>query len=82
MGKANDMSNDLQRLAQEVGEIKGRLGAVEDATREQGQDIKTILRTLNQARGGWKTLLLVAGISSVLGALSAKIATFMGALPR
>ncbi len=76
------MNGDLQRLAQEVGELKGRLGSVEEATREQHKDIKTILRTLNQARGGWKTLLLVAGLSGVFGALTAKITTFMGALPR
>ena len=76
------MNGDLQRLAQEVGEIKGRLGAVEEATRDQHKDIKTILRTLNEARGGWKTLLLVAGISGLFGALGAKIATFMGVMPR
>ncbi len=76
------MNGDLQRLAQEVGELKGRLGAIEEATRDQIKDIKTILRTLNQARGGWKTRLLVAGLSGVFGALTAKITTFMGALPR
>ncbi len=76
------MNGDLQRLAQEVGELKGRLGAVEEATREQHKDIKTILRTLNEARGGWKTLLLIAGMSTACGALGAKIVTFMGVLPR
>ena len=76
------MNGDLQRLAQEVGELKGRLGAVEEITRDQHKDIKTILRTLNQARGGWKTLLLIAGLSAAFGALGAKIVTFMGVLPR
>lgn len=76
------MNGDLQTLARQVGENHGRLTAVEKALAEQHRDIKAILKTLNEARGGWKTLLLVAGMSSVLGALSAKIATFMGALPR
>ena len=76
------MDGDLQRLAQQVGENHGRLTAVETALTEQGRDIKAILKTLNQARGGWKTLLLVAGVSGVCGAAAAKIATMIGALPK
>lgn len=76
------MNGDLQRLAQEVGELRGELSAVKETTREQGDDIKAILKTLNEARGGWKALLLIAGISTACGALGAKIVTFMGVLPR
>ncbi|MFQ5618775.1 MAG: hypothetical protein ACE5FR_07360 [Rhodospirillales bacterium] len=76
------MSADPQQLAQQLGEVQGRLKAAEEALREQGQDIKAILTTLNQARGGWKTLLLVAGISGACGALATKVATVIGALPR
>ncbi|MCH7692830.1 MAG: hypothetical protein IIC54_00290 [Proteobacteria bacterium] len=76
------MNGDLQRLAQEVGELKGRLGAVEEATRDQHGDIKIILKTLNEARGGWKTLLLIAGLSTAFGALGAKLIALMGVLPR
>ncbi len=76
------MEADLQHLAEQVGEVKGRLKAAEEALREQGQDIKAILKTLNQARGGWKTLLLVAGMSGACGALATKVSTIIGALPR
>ncbi len=76
------MSADLQQLAQQLGEVKGRLRAAEEALREQGQDIKAILQTLNQARGGWRTLLLVAGISGACGALATKVSTIIGVLPR
>ncbi len=76
------MDGDLQRLAQQVGENLGRLKAVETALKEQGRDIKAILKTLNQARGGWKTLLLVAGISGVFGAAAVKIGMLIGVLSR
>ncbi|WP_176230622.1 hypothetical protein [Candidatus Hakubella thermalkaliphila] len=36
-----------------------------------------ILETLAQARGGWKTLMLVAGVASLLGALVAKVVAFI-----
>jgi len=52
------MSQELQDMARQLGEVQGRLRAVEDAAKEHGKNIKTILRILNQARGGWKTLLL------------------------
>ncbi len=73
---------ELQDMAQQLGEVQGRLKAAEEALREQGQDIKVILNTLNQARGGWKTLLLVAGMSGACGALAIKVSTIIGALPR
>lgn len=76
------MNTDLRILAQQLGEVQGRLKAAEEALREQGQDIKAILKTLNQARGGWKTLLLVAGMSGACGALATKVSTIIGALPR
>ena len=50
------MNTDLRILAQQLGEVQGRLKAAEEALREQGQDIKAILNTLNQARGGWNVV--------------------------
>ncbi len=76
------MSADLQQLAQQLGEVKGRLRAMEEITREHGRDIKAILQILNQARGGWRTLLLVAGISGTCGALATKVSSIIGVLPR
>ena len=74
--------SELQDMARQLGEVQGRLKSAEGAIREQHADIKSILRTLNQARGGWKTLLLVAGISGACGALVTKVSTIIGALPR
>ena len=35
-----------------------------------------INKTLTEARGGWKTLMLVAGVASTLGALISKLVPF------
>jgi hypothetical protein len=45
-------------------------------------DLKIIRETLQQAKGGWKTLMLVAGISSTVGAFIAKFTPFAGFLPK
>lgn len=46
------------------------------------QDVKAIRETLSEARGGWKTLMLVAGVSSTLGALMAKFLPWFGVFPK
>jgi chromosome condensin MukBEF ATPase and DNA-binding subunit MukB len=40
-------------------------------------DVRIIRDTLLQARGGWKTLMLVAGLASTLGALLTKFIPFL-----
>ena len=36
------------------------------------EDLRLVRDTLTQAKGGWKTLMLVAGLSSTVGAIIAK----------
>jgi hypothetical protein len=45
---------------------------------EMRKDMKTILTTLSEARGGWKTLMLVAGMAGAVGAFAHQIAIWMG----
>lgn len=40
-------------------------------------DVRTIRDTLTEAKGGWKTLLLVAGFAGSVGAILGKFAPFM-----
>lgn len=66
---------DIAILKTEVEYLKGHITEIRSDTRE-------IKETLHQAKGGWKTLMLVAGISSTVGALAAKIAPFLGLFPK
>jgi len=49
---------------------------------EVKEDLKAIKECLMQAKGGWKTLMLVAGISSTVGALITKAAPWFMIGPR
>lgn len=66
---------DIAILKTEVEYLKGHLHEIR-------QDTKDIKETLSQAKGGWKTLMLVAGISSSVGALAAKFLPFFGFMPK
>ena len=66
---------DIAILKTEVEYLKSHITEIRSDTRE-------IKETLSQAKGGWKTLMLVAGISSTVGALAAKILPFFGFLPK
>ena len=44
--------------------------------------LTSIQTTLSEARGGWKVLMMVAGVSSVVGGLFVKLATWANWLPK
>ena len=66
---------DIAILKTEVDYLKAHITEIRSDTRE-------IKETLHQARGGWKTLMLVAGIASTIGALLAKFVPFLSVFPR
>jgi hypothetical protein len=61
----------------DIGILIGRLGAVEADLVTVKKDMRIILKTLNEARGGWKTLLLAAGVAGTAGALVSKVLPFL-----
>ncbi len=62
------LNAELEHMRRDMDEVKA--------------DLKVIRETLQQAKGGWKTLMLVAGISSTVGAFIAKIAPWLGVMPK
>ena len=79
-------TSDLHR---DMGRLEGRMEAVERELREMkgvqgaiGQDLKAIRSTIDQATGGWKTILLVAAAGGAVGALLMKLSWVAGVLPK
>ena len=66
----------------EIGEMMARLGHLESSVHEMKTDLKVISQTLSEAKGSWRTLLAVAGFSSVVGGLLVKFLPFIGSFPR
>ena len=74
--------NDETRLAEHLGRLDGELRAVQGDVTELKADMKTLLAAVNQARGGWRTILIVAGVSGASAALLAKVSALVGWVPR
>ena len=68
--------------AVEIAVLKTELTYVRKDLDEVKDDLKAIKETLQEARGGWKTLMLVGGISSSIGALLAKFLPWFAFAPK
>ncbi len=61
----------MPEIERTLGEHGARLTAVEDDIAEIKADVKTVLRQMAEAQGGWKVLMLVGGASATIGGLLA-----------
>ncbi len=68
------MSVEINR---ELGRHGAEIEALQGDMRELKKDVKSILTTLSEARGGWKTLMLVAGVAGAVGAVLGKLLPFI-----
>lgn len=66
----------------EIGEMTAKLQHLEASMVEMKADLKDISHTLSEAKGSWRTLLAVAGFSSVVGGLLVKFLPFLGGFQR
>ena len=64
-------------LEREVGALQARMEKVEMEVHAMSSDVREIRDTLVTARGGWKMLTLVIGLSVSLGALIGKLVPFL-----
>ena len=66
----------------ELGTLTAKINRLESDVSEMKDDVRAIKETMSEARGGWKAIALVSGISGTIGALIAKFAPFIFTLPR
>ena len=64
-------------LEREVGALQARTEKVEMEVHAMSSDVREIRDALVTARGGWKMLTLVIGLSVSLGALIGKLVPFL-----
>lgn len=73
------MTDSEQRI---IGRLEAEIEAMKEQNRQILADLREVRETLATAKGGWRTLLAVAGIAGTVGALAAKFAPFFGVLPK
>ena len=72
----------MPEYEREIGEMTVKIAMLEKAVTDMGKDLKAVRDTLAEAKGSWRTVLAVAGLSSALVALVIKMVPFVGTLPR
>ena len=80
------MTTDEQRT---IGRLEAQIEALQkQAAKQDAQnvqimtDLREIRETLASAKGGWKTLVAVAGVASAVGAIASKFAPFFSFMPK
>lgn len=70
------MTNEA--MHRDLGRMDAEIKALQSDLSEVMADIKAIRDTLAQAKGGWRTLMLVAGIAGAIGAAATKLGMWTG----
>lgn len=65
----------MTSLERDVGALEARMQTVEQEIQAMRDDVREIRDTLVTARGGWRTLTIIIGMSISLGAVIAKFLT-------
>lgn len=63
----------MTSLDRDVGALEARMRVVEQEIHAMRNDVREIRDALVSARGGWKTLTLVIGVSVSVGALLSRL---------
>jgi prefoldin subunit 5 len=60
---------DITRLEVQVTHLSASTARLEESNQQLTEKLDQVLLTLSEARGGWKTLMVVGGAASTVGAV-------------
>lgn len=66
------------QLHRDLGRVEGRLGKVESDVDDVKRMVAEMHQTITEAKGGWKTLLMVGGVSAAIASGLTKFLSFFG----
>ena len=73
---------ERRTVDKEIATLQADVRHLEKTVESMGDDVKQLVALANQSKGGWKVILLVAGVAGTAGAALAKVLPFLGALPK
>lgn len=63
---------DLDQISRAIGELQGSQRALQYEIADMKKRVSQMDETIQQAKGGWKTLFMIAGAAGAAGALIGK----------
>lgn len=70
--------HDLGRHDAQIESLQEQVKQLHRDMQAMNETLTEINKTLSEARGGWRTLMLVGGIAATVGAGAAKLASAIG----
>lgn len=78
---ARGMVQGLSRMSEinprEYGQLEATVAQLEREIHETRKDVREILTKVNKAEGGWKVFLLIGSACAAVGAIAAKVFTYV-----
>ena len=65
----NYEGQDRRHNSEDIAILKVEVAFLKTQVAEIAKDVKCLLSVVNQTRGGWKVIMLVAGVAGTAGAL-------------
>lgn len=74
--------HDLGRHDAQIEALQDQVRQLHTDMQKMNATLSEINTTLSEARGGWRTLMLVGGIAAAVGAGFSKLVTMLGWMPK
>lgn len=78
----HEIARDLGKHDAQIDALNARVDLLHQDLVKMMEKLSSIENTLSEAKGGWRTLMFVSGMSAAVGGLIVKVATWMQLFPR
>jgi prefoldin subunit 5 len=78
----HEIARDLGKHDAQIDALNARVDLLHQDLVKMMEKLSSIENTLSEAKGGWRTLMFVSGMSAAIGGLIVKVATWMQLFPR
>ena len=69
-------------IGKDIGRLQGKVEGIEIQLDRLQTSVEGIKTSMDQARGGWKVALMLAGCGGAVGAMVMRYAPWIGGLPK
>lgn len=79
---AAELHTQIGRHDAQIEALERDIKHLREDVKEMSATLHEIHSTLSEARGGWKTLMLVGGVAATIGAAVAKVVSWVSFVPK
>jgi prefoldin subunit 5 len=73
---------DLGKHDAQIEALKEQVNHLHEDMKQVMEQLSGIQQTLSEAKGGWRTLLWISGLSATIGGVVVKVAMWLQTFPR